>query len=67
MYLNLSKGKVKKTIEITEHLLADVDGKGNVIGIEMLEVSSQQSIKSLREIIKKGVPVEVVSGALVPA
>ena len=36
MYLNLRKDKISKTVEITNRLLADVDKKGNVIGIEML-------------------------------
>ncbi|MDP2651550.1 MAG: DUF2283 domain-containing protein [bacterium] len=39
-YTTLRKGKVAKTVKISEDVLADFDRKGNVLGIEMLSVSS---------------------------
>jgi len=41
LYIYLRKGKVAKTIKVTSRLLIDVDKKGNVLGIEMLDVSRQ--------------------------
>ena len=63
MYLNLRKGKVSKTVEITDHLLADMDKEGNILGIEMLNVSAKKSVDNLKEIIKNGIPFNVTSGA----
>ena len=41
LYIYLRKGKVAKTIKATSRLLIDVDKRGNVLGIEMLDVSRQ--------------------------
>ncbi|HEY4715471.1 MAG TPA: DUF2283 domain-containing protein [Candidatus Paceibacterota bacterium] len=40
IYLN-NKGKVFKTVKMTDKMLVDVDKKGNVLGIEVLGASSQ--------------------------
>ena len=39
--ITFKKGKVAKTIKVTSRLLIDVDKRGNVLGIEMLDVSRQ--------------------------
>lgn len=41
MYIYLNKGKVKKTIKLQDRLVVDVDKDGKVLGIEILDVSSQ--------------------------
>jgi uncharacterized protein YuzE len=41
LYIYLRKGKVAKTKKVTSRLLIDVDKRGNVLGIEMLDVSHQ--------------------------
>ena len=41
MYIYLRKGKVAKTIKVKSGFLVDVDKKGGVLGIEMLNVSRQ--------------------------
>ncbi len=41
MYIYLRKGKVAKTIKLNDRAFIDVDKKGNMIGIEMLDVSHQ--------------------------
>jgi len=40
LYIRLSEEKVAKTVEIQDSLVADLDGEGNIVGIEMLDVSS---------------------------
>jgi uncharacterized protein YuzE len=44
----MKKAKVYKTVKMQDRLIVDVDRKGNVIGIEVLDVSSQVSKKSVR-------------------
>ena len=42
MYLYFQNGKkVAKTVELSDLLIADLDGRGKVIGIEVLCVSKQ--------------------------
>jgi len=40
IYLN-KKGKIFKTIKMTDKMLVDVDKSGNILGIEILGASSQ--------------------------
>jgi uncharacterized protein YuzE len=65
LYLNINKGKIHKTIRMNDRLLVDVNKKGNVLGIEMLDVSSSQKIKDLQKYIKTGIPVNFTSTSLV--
>ena len=50
LYIYLRSGKVAKTKKITKRLLVDIDKKGNVLGIEMLEVSRQIPKKEIGKI-----------------
>jgi uncharacterized protein YuzE len=60
MYLRLKNGKVARTQKIEDRLLVDVDKKGNILGIEMLDVSSQTSKKSMIDTLQAGkIPVSI--------
>jgi uncharacterized protein YuzE len=50
LYIYLRRGKVAKTKKVTSRLLIDVDKKGNVLGIEILEVSRQIPKKEIGRI-----------------
>jgi uncharacterized protein YuzE len=50
LYIYLRKGKVAKTKKVTSRLLIDVDKKGNVLGIEILDVSRQIPKKEIGRI-----------------
>ena len=68
VYIKIKDAKVKKTKEINDQVIADLDSQGNIIGIEILDASSQQSlVKSLEKNAKNGVPIEIVSTSLLPA
>lgn len=41
IYFRIKASKVFKTIKMQDRLLADVDKKGNILGIELLEARSQ--------------------------
>jgi uncharacterized protein YuzE len=43
-YIRLAKGKVFKTVEVSPTIFNDIDKKGTLLGIELLEVSSQQDL-----------------------
>jgi len=50
MYIYFRKGKVAKTIKVKPNLLIDVDKKGGVLGIEILDVSRQIPKKEIGKI-----------------
>ena len=57
-YFSVKKGKVAKTIQLDEWLLADVNKKGALIGIEMLFVSLRAPKHSIISSLKTGrIPV----------
>jgi uncharacterized protein YuzE len=66
-YLKVNGGKVLKTTEIKDGIVVDVGAKGKIIGIEILNFSLQQSAKKLKESLKNGLPVEIISSTPVLA
>lgn len=61
MYIRVKKGKVHKTLKVSSAILADVDKKGNVLGLELLFVSSQMPRKSISQTMRTGIPVSAVA------
>lgn len=59
-YFSVKKGKVARTVELQNWLLADVDKKGILLGIEMLFVSDRIPKRSIASAFKAGrIPVAV--------
>lgn len=56
VYMTLRKGKVSKTVEMEDRLIVDVDKKGNILGIELLDAGNQ-----LQKNMRNGIPVKVSS------
>lgn len=62
IYMTLRKGKVSKTVEMEDRLVVDVDKKGNILGIELLDAGNQ-----LQKNMRNGIPVKVSSRLSVAA
>lgn len=60
IYFLIKKGKIQKSIKINDRLLVDISKSGAVLGIEILDASSEQG-SQLERNIKEGVPVNIVS------
>lgn len=59
-YFSVKKGKVAKTVKLDDWLLADVDKKGTLLGVEMLFVSLRAPRQSIISTLKMGrIPVTV--------
>ncbi|MDI6591784.1 MAG: DUF2283 domain-containing protein [Patescibacteria group bacterium] len=58
MYIYLRKGRIEKTIKVNNQLLIDVDKKGNVIGIEILDVFHQIPKKEIGKVYSE-IPVYI--------
>lgn len=56
MYIYLKKGKIAKTAKMAGRLLVDLDRSRKVLGIEILNASTQMAKKQLGN-IEIGVPV----------
>jgi uncharacterized protein YuzE len=53
LYITLRKAPAASTVELSERLLADIDVDGNVIGIEMLNVSRQLKKKHIPSFVQQ--------------
>lgn len=62
IYMTLRKGKVSKTVEMKDRLIVDVDKKGNILGIELLDAGNQ-----LQKNMRNGIPVKISSRLSVAA
>ena len=60
VYVNVSSAKIAKTIKTEERFLVDVDSVGNVVGIEILDASSQQElVDNLTKNAGRGAPISI--------
>ena len=50
VYIEFQKGEFAKNMKIDDFTIIDLDKKGNILGIEILEVSKRIPIESLSEI-----------------
>ena len=66
-YMTLRKGRVAKTVEMSNDVIVDLDKKGHLLGIEMLGASSQFSKNSLSKGVTNGIPIKFISRAPVAA
>jgi uncharacterized protein YuzE len=48
LYLNLSRGKVQKTLKVNSRMMVDVGERGKVVGVEFLFVSEKMPKSFLR-------------------
>lgn len=62
IYMTLRKGKVSRTVEMEDRLVVDLDKKGNILGIELLDAGNQ-----LQRNMRNGIPVKVSSRLSVAA
>ena len=49
---SISDNEVKKTIELNENIMLDLDAKGKILGIEILDASKVLNSKVLIEVQK---------------
>jgi uncharacterized protein YuzE len=57
----MNKGKVVKTVEMKNGVAVDIGEKGNIIGIEILNFSTQQNINTFKKNAKEGLPINITS------
>lgn len=50
MYIEFRKGEFAKNKKIDDFTIIDLDNKGNILGIELLEVSKRIPVESLAQV-----------------
>ena len=53
MYIKFQEGKFSKNKRIDEDTIIDLDAKGRLLGIEMLNVTKKVSVKDLSDVSVK--------------
>ncbi len=60
VYMTVGTGKIEKTLKHESGVMMDVDKEGNIVGIEILDASSQGGlVKSLEDNVTVGVPISI--------
>lgn len=67
MYIQVKKGKIHQTVEVSDFVIHDLDAKGKIIGIELLNASEQFSPKDLKKRASAGIPFSFTSAIPVTA
>ena len=57
VYIELAKGEFEKNRKIDDFTILDMDKEGNILGIELLEVSKRFSAEALEKIYVKNMKV----------
>lgn len=58
LYIKFQEGKFAKNKKIDEETIIDLDEKGNILGIEMLNVTKRFPLKNLSD-VKVKLPLKV--------
>lgn len=56
LYLTLKRGRVAKSREVEPGVILDLDRKGHVLGVEMLDATKRYAAETLRRLTVRGVP-----------
>ena len=61
LYIKLREAKVADSIDIEEGVTVDIDEKGHIVGIEILDASEKLNISDLVNISIENLPLEKVA------
>ena len=60
IYINVNDEKVIKSKEIANNMVIDLDKNDKLVGIEILNFSFLQNTANLSDLIKNGIPLNIV-------
>lgn len=66
-YMRIADGKISSTVEVSEHVNVDLDSNGKIVGIEILDYSSNNDVNLLESFVVNGMPIEVIASTPVAA
>ena len=62
LYIRLREARINDSIDIEEGVTVDLDEKGHIVGIEILDASEKLDISELVNISIENLPLEKVAG-----
>jgi uncharacterized protein YuzE len=65
LYIQLREAYVDDNIDIEEGVTVDLDEKGHIVGVEILDASKKLSLKDIVNITIENLPIEKVEAATV--
>ncbi|KKO19031.1 MAG: DUF2283 domain-containing protein [Candidatus Brocadia sp.] len=65
LYIQLKETRVFDNIDIEDGVTIDIDEKGHIIGVEILDATKKLSRKDLSNIIIENLPIEKVETATI--
>ncbi|MCK5060146.1 MAG: DUF2283 domain-containing protein [Candidatus Pacebacteria bacterium] len=60
IYFTVKNAKVAKSVKVDDHLVVDMSSDGEIVGMELLDASSEQGAE-LEKNLRDGVPVNIVT------
>jgi len=68
VYMKMSEAAIADTVKLNDTTIVDKDKEGNVVGLEILDASSQvEFMRALEGNVQDGVPVSIVNSTPVAA
>lgn len=61
LYIKLREAKIEDSMDIEEGVTIDLDGKGHIVGIEILDASEKLELSDLVNISIENLPLEKVA------
>ncbi len=61
LYIKLKEANIEDSIDIEEGVTVDLDEKGHIVGIEILDASEKFSLSDLVNITIENIPIERVA------
>lgn len=60
MYFRVFPGKIERSLEVNDRFIVDLSKEGDILAIELLDVSPQQK-RELEKNIKQGMHINITS------
>lgn len=61
LYIKIRKAKIVDSLDIEEGVTVDLDEKGHIVGLEILDASEKLGISDLNNISIKNLPLDKVA------
>ena len=60
LYIRLREAQIEDSMDIEEGVTVDLDGKGHIVGIEILDASEKMNLTDLVNVSIENLPIEKI-------
>jgi uncharacterized protein YuzE len=65
LYIRLREVQIEDSMDIEEGVTVDLDGKGHIVGIEILDASEKMNLSDLVNVSIENLPIEKIETAAI--